>query len=86
MGKYIKSIFAVCMSLALLCGSIYIPQVSVKAENPIIQTIYTADPSPLVVGDTIYVYTTRDERRDSATDDWSLMNEWRCFSSKDMVN
>ena len=86
MGKYIKSIFAVCMSLALLCGSIYIPQVSVKAENPIIQTIYTADPSPLVVGDTIYVYTTRDEKTESKTGEWSLMNEWRCFSSKDMVN
>lgn len=59
---------------------------TVKAENPIVQTLYTADPSPLVVGDTLYVYTTRDERRESATDDWSLMNEWRCFSTKDMVN
>ncbi len=86
MRKHIKSILAACMSFTLMCGSIYIPQVSVKAENPIVQTIYTADPSPLVVGDTIYVYTTRDERRDSKTDDWSLMNEWRCFSSKDMVN
>ncbi len=58
----------------------------VKAENPLVQTMYTADPAPLVVGDTIYVYTTRDERRESGTDEWSLMNEWRCFSSKDMVN
>lgn len=86
MKKYIKSIIAVCTALALCCGGIYMPQVSVKAENPIVQTIYTADPSPLVVGDTIYVYTTHDERRETKSDDWSLMNEWRCFSSKDMVN
>lgn len=48
--------------------------------------MYTADPSPLVVGDTMYVYTTRDERRETASTEWSLMNEWRCFSTKDMVN
>ena len=27
------------------------------AENPIVQTIYTADPAPMVDGDTLYVYT-----------------------------
>lgn len=86
MRKYIKSIVSLSLAAALCLGSVYIPHVSVKAENPIVQTIYTADPSPLVVGDTMYVYTTRDERRESKTDDWSLMNEWRCFSSKDMIN
>ncbi len=59
---------------------------TVKAENPFVQTMYTADPAPLIVGDTIYVYTTRDEKNDANSDEWSLMNEWRCFSSKDMVN
>ena len=32
-----------------------------RAVNPIIQTIYTADPAPVVVGDTLYLYTGHDE-------------------------
>ena len=30
-------------------------------ENPIIKSIYTADPAPMVYGDTLYLYTTHDE-------------------------
>lgn len=52
------------------------------ALNPIVQTIYTADPAPLVHGDTVYVYTGHDE--DKST--WFTMKDWRVFSSKDMVN
>ena len=29
-----------------------------KITNPIIKSIYTADPAPMVVGDTLYLYTT----------------------------
>ena len=52
------------------------------AQNPVIQTIYTADPAPLVHNDTVYLYTGHDE--DSST--WFTMKDWRCFSSTDMVN
>jgi hypothetical protein len=52
------------------------------AQNPIIQTIYTADPAPLVYNDTVYLYTGHDE--DSST--WFTMKDWRCFTSTDMVN
>jgi arabinoxylan arabinofuranohydrolase len=52
------------------------------ADNPIIQTIYTADPAPMVYNDTVYLYTTHDE--DGST--WFTMYDWRCFSSTDMVN
>jgi arabinoxylan arabinofuranohydrolase len=52
------------------------------AQNPIIQTIYTADPAPMVYNDTAYVYTGHDE--DGST--WFTMNEWRVYSSVDMVN
>jgi len=31
------------------------------ADNPIIQTRYTADPAPLVHNDTVYLYTSHDE-------------------------
>lgn len=52
------------------------------ADNPIVQTIYTADPAPLVYNDTLYVYTGHDE--DNST--YYTMNEWRVYSTKDMVN
>ncbi|WP_437283508.1 glycoside hydrolase family 43 protein [Sorangium sp. So ce375] len=66
----------------LLCGATALPSVSL-ADNPVVQTNYTADPAPMVHGDTVYLYTGHDE--DSATD-WFGMNEWRVYSSKDMVN
>ena len=31
------------------------------AQDPIIQTRYTADPAPMVYNDTIFLYTTHDE-------------------------
>lgn len=52
------------------------------AQNPIVQTWCTTDPAPLVVGDTLYVYTGHDE--DGA--DFFWMQEWRIYSTTDMVN
>lgn len=52
------------------------------SQNPIIQTQLTADPAPMVDGDTLYVYTGHDE--DGA--DFFWMNEWRVYSTTDMVN
>lgn len=56
--------------------------VSLFAQNPIIQTTYTADPAPMVYNDRLYVYTTHDE--DKST--WFNMNNWRAYSTNDMVN
>lgn len=53
-----------------------------KSQNPIVQTIYTADPAPLVHNDTLYLYTGHDE--DKST--WFTMKDWRCFSTTDMLN
>jgi arabinoxylan arabinofuranohydrolase len=53
-----------------------------RADNPIIQTKYTADPAPMVYQDTVYLYTTHDE--DDATG-FKMFN-WMCYSSTDMVN
>ena len=52
------------------------------AQNPFVQTWYTSDPAPMVHGDKIYVYTGHDE--DGA--DFFWMQEWRIYSSEDMVN
>ncbi len=52
------------------------------AQNPIVQTWFTTDPAPMVHDGTIYVYTGHDE--DGA--DFFWMQEWRVYSSQDMVN
>ena len=51
-------------------------------QNPIVQTCYTTDPAPMVHDGTLYVYTGHDE--DKA--DFFWMQEWRVYSTKDMVN
>ena len=51
-------------------------------RNPIVQTIYSTDPAPMVYGDRIYVYTGHDE----AGADFFWMYDWHVYSSADMVN
>ncbi len=54
------------------------------AGNPIVTDMYTADPAPLVHDDTLYIYTGHDEQKEGRNG--FLMNDWYCFSTKDMVN
>lgn len=83
--RIFKKAVTMMFVMAVAATSVTVPSL-VKAENPVVQTMYTADPAPLVVGDTMYVYTTRDDLKESCIDDWSYMNEWRCFATKDMIN
>ena len=53
-----------------------------RADNPVVQTKFTADPAPVVVGDTVYLFTSHDE--DDARGFHML--DWLCYSTKDMVN
>lgn len=62
---------------AMLCTS-----QSSFAENPIVQTNFTADPAPMVHNGTVYVYTGHDE--DDATG--FKMLDWHVYASTDMVN
>ena len=55
---------------------------SVKAQNPFVQTWFTSDPAPMVHDGTMYVYTGHDEDRA----DFFWMQEWRVYSTRDMVN
>jgi len=52
------------------------------ADNPIIQTKYTADPAPMVYNDTVFLYTSHDEENA----DVFLMKNWLLYTSTDMVN
>ncbi len=57
------------------------------AQNPIIQTLYTADPAPIVFKDTLFLYVGHDE--DNAKKDphgGYLMRDYRLFTTTDMVN
>ena len=53
-------------------------------KNPIVTDMYTADPAPLVVGDTLYLYVTHDE--DELVNGFYTMYDWHCYSTTDMVN
>ena len=64
-------------TLLLLAGSL-----ALHAQDPIIQTKYTADPAPMVYKDTVFLYTTHDE--DDA--DGFKMFDWLLYTSTDMVN
>lgn len=53
-----------------------------NAQNPIIQTKFTADPAPLVYKDTVFLYAGHDE--DDA--EGFKMFDWQLYTSADMVN
>lgn len=67
--------------ILLLCGSCGLLN-SLNAQQPIIQTKYTADPAPMVYNDTVFLYTTHDE--DDA--EGFKMQDWLLYTSTDMVN
>ena len=66
----------VILSLAVMAA------LPLQAQNPFVQTWFTSDPAPMVHDGTMYVYTGHDE--DGA--DFFWMQEWRVYSSQDMVN
>src|SRR3569623_3290836 len=55
-----------------------------RADNPIVQTSYTADPAPMVYQGTLYLYTSHDD--DVTVNNFYTMNDWRLYSTTDMVN
>ena len=62
----------------LLGGSVHVA----RADNPIIQTLYSTDPAPYVWNDTVWLFTGHDESGAKNYD----MRDWRLYSSTDMVN
>jgi hypothetical protein len=75
--------------LALVCGAVTLAAavlfgVAANAANPVVTAIYTADPAPLVVGNTMYIYTGRDEA--SASGQNFVMREWHVLSSTDAAS
>ena len=54
---------------------------ALPGSNPLIRTAFTADPAPLVVGDTVYLYTSHDK---ATGETLFAMDDWLAFSSKDL--
>ena len=53
----------------------------VNRGNPLIRDRHTADPAPLVVGDTLYLYVGHDEARG---DQMFNITEWLAYSTRDL--
>jgi len=74
--------------MRLATGAVFsattIYSVAALADNPIVQTNYTADPAPMVHDGTLYLYTSHDE--DVTVNNFFTMNDWRLYSTVDMVN
>lgn len=70
-------------AVAALVTVMSLPAVS-RADNPVVQTLYTADPAPMVHEGVLYLYTTHDE--DVTVNNFFTMNDWRVYSSTDVVN
>ncbi|HTN85083.1 MAG TPA: glycoside hydrolase family 43 protein [Sorangium sp.] len=75
-----RSITLSAMAAAIVAA---IPSTA-RADNPIVQTSYTADPAPMVHEGTLYLYTSHDE--DVSVNNFYTMNDWRLYSTTDMVN
>ena len=68
-------------ALWLLAAGPLAAQGMAPGSNPIIRDKFTADPAPLVVGDTLYLYTGHDQ---ATGQEMFNMREWLVFSTKDM--
>ena len=73
LNKYrlLTSIKFTCQWRNVALGTALFSCWGLHAQNPIVQTAYTADPAPLVYNDKLYLYTSHDE--DDST--WFTMND-----------
>jgi arabinoxylan arabinofuranohydrolase len=73
--------FAFTLSLLLASMTLFSNR-PLFADNPIIQTKYTADPAPMVYDGKVFLYTSHDE--DTAVN--FEMYNWMLYTSTDMAN
>ena len=88
MGRLPALLSATCLLALASCSQATYAETAggpafVYTGNPIVQDRYTADPAPLVVGDTLYLYVGHDE---AAGDQMFNITEWLAYSTKDMIH
>lgn len=81
----VKKINVLLLSCVTAVG---VMQTAVYADNPIVQTRFTADPAPMVSadGETLYLFTSHDEPEGGENGGMYVMNDWNLYSTQDMVN
>lgn len=79
--RFALSVALVQFAVGLAQGSAATNLPSAPGSNPIFRDVFTADPAPLVVGDTLYCYVGHDEAKQN---EMFSMWEWLCYSTKDM--
>ncbi len=72
---------ALCAAALTITACAQVTPGTAAGANPIIRDKFTADPAPLVVGDTLYLYVGHDEAADGVMFD---MRDWLVYSTKDM--
>lgn len=77
-----KTFSTICLASLVAGTATMLAPATAEAQNPVVQTWFTTDPAPMVYNDTFYLYTGNDA--DGA--DFFWMNEWRLYTSTDMVN
>ena len=85
MKTRILSLAALALLAAVSCNSTKdtsVHQSMYDLNMPIIQTKYTADPAPIVIGDTLYLYTSHDDDHGENF----IMKDWLLYTTTDMVN
>jgi hypothetical protein len=80
------TIFLFGLAVAPLCAQQPAGAAFHTKGNPILAdgSYYSADPAPVVVGDTLYILAGRDEAQPDEND--FLMNEWQIFATKDVAS
>lgn len=72
------------MSYLLFAAFVLLAGPGLRAQNPIIQDVFTADPAPLVYRDPLFLYTGPDTASVRKTN--YKMPDWRIYSTTDMVH
>jgi hypothetical protein len=75
------ALIALCAFAATVPATAQVKPDHPAGTNPIIRDKFTADPAPLVVGDTLYLYVGHDE---AVRDQMFNMREWLVYSTRDM--
>jgi beta-xylosidase len=81
--KRINNLRAVCPLLLAVAVAGQAFTAVAKAANPLFRDTFTADPSTLVVGDTLYCFAGHDA---AVGRQFFTMPDWLCYSTKDMKN
>jgi Glycosyl hydrolases family 43 len=85
---FIRRIAGVAFLATSTVAVAQIPQPTIihSAGNPILSdgSYYSADPAPIVVGDTLYILAGRDEAAPNVNN--FVMNEWQLFATKKVAS